>query len=554
MKVVVLDTTCPRHPSQAAPVVDAVRDAVLDGSLSGVTVLKGQSEASIGGQSPYRAMITSIDAGGVRQCLRTLARELRSAVGNVLVFDCACDIRPDILPAFANLASSTALVAEHVVDQGMRGAKVQREGRRFLRLRGLDGSGSYAYMGALLLAAPDGPALAEILEDPQAPPTWQDTLHLLVKRMTVRCALLTRDIHGDPVVVEEWLAGGSYAQTYVRLVSEGRRTVRKEAQGKGRAKLAEEINWLRGLETDASRHFSAVLRHRIDAHTASVDLDYHHLPTLRRLILAGAIDASEAARWARRVLSLVGRDLYPVGRRKAPKDFIRRAHLDRIADRLAETAAQLPDRHPLWTNEYVHVNGVRRRNVRSILDELACDKEILALLTPDRLVRTHGDLHFDNILIDRSNHRCLLIDPRGNAGYDVHYDLGKVWHSVNSLYDLIHGGHVQVAAHSDGIDYAFTSPHLVSVYHVVRQQVHAWLNAVGWDEDDPHWMLKVRLAEAAHMCSVMPFHIAHDKDETVVLACYARGVELINDLYADLKAAVSSCARPSTPVRLQETG
>jgi hypothetical protein len=36
------------------------------------------------------------------------------------------------------------------------------------------------------------------------------------------------------------------------------------------------------------------------------------------------------------------------------------------------------------------------------------------------------------------------------------------------------------------------------------------------------------------MCSVMPFHIAHDERETVALACYARGVELINELYDDL--------------------
>lgn len=416
-------------------------------------------------------------------------------------------------------------------------AVVHREGRRSLVLDDLSDDGTFGYLGSLLLINADRPALAAILGERRVPPSWQKALGLLARRVRVQCAVLARDIHGNDIMVENWLAGGSYARTYVHLHPQGRRVVRKEAFGEGQDKLMEEIGWLRGLDDSARRHFPDVLEHRVETRGASMDLRYHHLPTLRRLILSGAIDEEEAARWTRRVLATLKRDIYPAGDREVPNDYIRRTHLDRIMTRLSETAAALPRRHRLWAADHIRVNGVWLRNIRSVVADLARDERALALLTPERLLRTHGDLHFDNVLIDRNNHRFLLIDPRGNPGYDVAYDLGKVWHSVNSLYDLIHDGHVRVTAGEAEIDYTFTSPELVTFYRKVRQRLHTWLTATQWHQENPHWLLKVRLAEAAHMCSVMPFHIAHDTQETVALACYARGLELINSFYDDLVRA-----------------
>jgi hypothetical protein len=268
-----------------------------------------------------------------------------------------------------------------------------------------------------------------------------------------------------------------------------------------------------------------------------MDLSYHHLPTLRRLILSGEIDEAEAARWACRVLAVLKRDIHPAGQRPAPGDYVWRTHLRRIEERLAETASALPERQALWTADKVRVNVVWLRNVHDVVTDLARNQHALRILTPNHLVRTHGDPHFDNILIDRNSYRFYLIDPRGNDGYDVAYDLGKIWHSVNSMYDLIHDGHVRVEAQGNEINYTLTSPRMVAFYRRVRERIRAWLTATGWSQGDPYWMLKVRLAEAAHMCSVMPFHIARDQQDTVVLACYARGLELINNLYADLTSA-----------------
>ncbi|WNG20261.1 phosphotransferase [Cystobacter fuscus] len=538
MEVIVRNTICPRHPDTHICVVDRMREAVLNGLVNRITILSEAKETGICECTSWPEMVKQTSPADEEERSRTLAEALRCGVGNVLIFDCSCTIRPEVLHTFANLTTATVLVGDPVEGGKSAKAAAQQEGRTSLQLDGLGTAIAGSYLGAILLTGEERPDLCATLEESDFLLSWPGAIGLLSRRIRLRGAVLSRDIHGNETVVENKLAGGSYARTYLRLhAASGRRTVRKEAMGVGRGKLTEEIHWLRGLEGPASRHFPEVVEHRIEPYGVSMDLTYHHLPTLRRLILSGQIDEAEAARWACRVLAVLKQDIHPVGQRPAPGDYVWRTHLRRIEERLAETASALPERQALWSADKVRVNGVWLRNVHELVTALAHNQHALRILTPKHLVRTHGDPHFDNILIDRNSYRFYLIDPRGNDGYDVAYDLGKIWHSVNSMYDLIHDGHVRVEAQGDEINYTLTSPRMVAFYRRVRERIRSWLTATGWSQGDPYWLLKVRLAEAAHMCSVMPFHIARDQQDTVALACYARGLELINSLYADLTSA-----------------
>ncbi|GLU45862.1 phosphotransferase [Nocardiopsis ansamitocini] len=549
MEIIVRDTLCPHHPDEPVDLVTRLRAAVLDGTLGQVTIITGERSGTFPkSPAPHDAPTSRIPRSDMMKCVvgedrcaraRALAAQLRHGRGSVLILDCSCEIRPGILSAFANLTTATVLVADRgvLVRRGQVFATAHREGRLALILDSLGHEGDLEYLGTLFLTGGDRALLGDILARNAFRLPWTQAVCQLAQRTHVQCAAQTRDIHGDDVVVGGALAGGSYARTYIRLhPASGLRTVRKEAVGAGAEKLADEVGWLHGLERNARRHFPEVVESRIETYGVSVDLVHHHLPTLRRLILSGDIDEAEAARWARRTLAALRRDVYPVAPLPAPADYVRRTHLDRIRGRLAQAANALPERRRLWTAAEVTVNGVVLRGLRQLVDDLERDPAVLDMLTPERLVRTHGDPHFDNILIDRDNHRFLLIDPRGNSGYDVAYDLGKIWHSVNSLYDLIHDGLVEVDAGDDAIDYAFTSPRLVAFYHDVRERLLDWFLASDWSQDDAHWFFKVRLAEAAHMCSVMPFHIVRDRPDTVALACYARGLELINGFYTDVMA------------------
>ncbi|MET0402427.1 MAG: phosphotransferase [Cystobacter sp.] len=529
MEVIVRNTLCSRHLDTHLCVLDRMREAVLNGVIHRITILSENKEVGLGADAPWSGLVRQTSPADEEARSRTLTETLRYGVGNVLIFDCACNIRPEILQSFANFTAATLLVDDGVEKESGRSRP------------GLSSGGlgvPEGHLGAILLTSEERLELCAMLEESDFLLSWHGAIGLLARRIQLQRVMFARDIHGNETVIERRLAGGSHARTYVRLhAGSGRRTVRKEAVGIGRGKLTDEVQWLNGLEGSASRHFPEVVDSRIEPASVSMDLTYHHLPTLRRLILSGEIDEAEAARWACRVLAVLKRDIHPAGERPAPSDYVWRTHLRRIEERLAETALALPHRHALWSADKVCVNGVWLRNVHEVVAALARDQQALRLLSPVQLVRTHGDPHFDNILVDRNAYRFFLIDPRGNDGYDVAYDLGKIWHSVNSLYDLIHDGQVRVEAQENEIRYTFTSPRMVAFYRRVRERIRSWLTATGWGQGDPSWMFKVRLAEAAHMCSVMPFHIARDQKDTVALACYARGLELINSLYADLTSA-----------------
>ena len=70
--------------------------------------------------------------------------------------------------------------------------------------------------------------------------------------------------------------------------------------------------------------------------------------------------------------------------------------------------------------------------------------ELVKTLTPPRLWLIHGDLHLSNILMDLNSIDdpvFKLIDPNVQLeGGDIAYDLGKLYHSFDGLYDFMDEG------------------------------------------------------------------------------------------------------------------
>ena len=153
------------------------------------------------------------------------------------------------------------------------------------------------------------------------------------------------------------------------------------------------------------------------------------------------------------------------------------------------------------------------------------------MISPTSASRTHGDLHFDNILINREKDDFILVDPRGNFDYDITYDLGKIWHSCHGLYDFIHSGKFTIERDGLKLDYRFEESDSLKEYNIVLQSLPSLL--IDYDEikNDDSWLIKTLFSEASHFASVAPFHIKMDGNENLAILCYIRGVELMNDFY-----------------------
>jgi len=168
----------------------------------------------------------------------------------------------------------------------------------------------------------------------------------------------------------------------------------------------------------------------------------------------------------------------------------------------------------------------------------------------------HGDLHFDNILVDdrlKRHEAFRLVDPRGfqRQGYrpgvgDPAYDFGKLLHSAHGYYDLIHKGvyAVNSASLKSSLKNAEVSALVKRKWDSVSQggggsgdkltkhkrRVEEWVWTafdslssflVKWISDraiqaaDSSFLLRAYLNEALDFCTMGKFHLSIGDEDSV---------------------------------------
>ncbi len=328
----------------------------------------------------------------------------------------------------------------------------------------------------------------------------------------------------------------------------------------------------------------------------SYEMPYYRMRPLRAAIFAED-DQERAESFAREVLRITlafcTDDLYSAKVTvKLPASFVEQEYLGRYEKRYARTLDEVKRQRQkrgntlpldayekLLTAERVLIGGQERRAPSDILREIRNDQGLVAKLAPPFLSLIHGDLHFENILIDDRlprNLRVKLIDPRGfdRPGYgpgtgDPAYDIGKLFHSSHGLYDFIHAGHLRVrlddikypdAANPETVEvpklhyeewvtgpqkgggsgdvitvHTRTVPSCArAVFATLDRFIRDFFTASAYRERDPHWLLRATLHEALHFCTLGPFHLGDDPVRAIVL--HIRGVDLLNAFWDDYKA------------------
>lgn len=277
---------------------------------------------------------------------------------------------------------------------------------------------------------------------------------------------------------------------------------------------------------------------------------------------------------------------------KVPADFVERIYFERYAKRYERTLKDIATRQrdsggglALDTYErlvratQIKLGGRELRSPDAVLAHIRSDNALLKRLAPRFLCLIHGDLHFENILVDDRLPRKLLvklIDPRGfeHPGFprgtgDPAYDIGKLFHSAHGLYDFIHAGYLRPRL--DGIRYKgsagdkstvdvpglyfeewATVPHggggsgdvitmhkravpkcAQAVFETLDRFIRGFFAHPAFATRDPDWLLRASLHEVLHFCTLGPFHL---NEEVRAIALHIRGVELLNDFWDDYKA------------------
>lgn len=374
----------------------------------------------------------------------------------------------------------------------------------------------------------------------------------------------------------------------IRRIIRSRRTtgiVRKTAEGE-LSPLADQIRFLESARTfdpDAAALFPELLSDPTQS-PLSYEIPFYNVPSLRRELFASA-NRDEILEKARLTLE----SLLPILYHKLFKptsvalsvskgiDHMERMYRSKVVSRLADSRREIAKVREtglrtaldvLFNASCVRCGGRVLRSAESIIEELFHNPGAISALAPCKLGQIHGDLHFDNILVDLripEQPFIKLIDPRGfPGGGDFMYDVAKLFHSCHGKYDMIDAGYLDTgeavldtrdSADEDGpadvvygqleqVDWvtvpaAGGSQNLVTIHRrVVTEQhfsgydaVHRWL--LDWLEanlehgEDTNWRSRIYLTEAVHFCTMAPFHIRRSPQR--VAAIYLRGLELLNE-------------------------
>lgn len=327
------------------------------------------------------------------------------------------------------------------------------------------------------------------------------------------------------------LIGGSYSKLNYRLV------VRKEANGNGREKLINEINWLLSLPDDLKPYFSSVLEYDATSPMVYYNIPYYGSRNLREYIFAGNFNSDDAIAFLDRLLRWMFKNVYSRKISDAPTDWVIQRHVNRVLDRLPECCEKSDVLKKLINANRLIINGVEYRNVKELYNIILKDKEFLKRVNPKELVMIHGDLHFQNILLSsETDTGFILVDPRGeHMGADLYYDIGKLLHSFHAKYDFIHSDQFKLKIDVDKeipvADFEFTNSYMVKVYDDIYEKFLKMMPLFDYFKNDPDWMMKAYFAEASHLCSVMTFHIAKSSTPDRISTLYLTGVILINEFF-----------------------
>jgi hypothetical protein len=333
--------------------------------------------------------------------------------------------------------------------------------------------------------------------------------------------------------------GGSFSQSGIR------RHFVKHARGRGEAKLLDEVDFYRSLPPQFGRHYPKLLFVEEGDQGVSMGTKYKEYPTLRDLLLNLQIEPAEAARLLRQVLDHEYYLVFRANKQPTPANYLHDYHYHRVWRRITMAIELDPVFDGLVGARWLEVDGQRLPNIPAMLLRLEKDEKAL---DPDGVSPfIHADLHLGNILCDVDGGRFCLIDPRGYLCCDIYYDLGKLAHSYNSNYDLLHEGRhkVSYALRDDTaiIDFHFTSTVLTDIYAELNRRmqrvIHELLDTHENSEDID---LRVRFNEAMHFCSVMPFHIHPDQTPNMAIPIYAIGAQLLAEVLRQLDVDVDACA------------
>lgn len=314
---------------------------------------------------------------------------------------------------------------------------------------------------------------------------------------------------------------GSGVDTNVVIVNR----VIKEATNERVEKLIDEIKFIESVPKKFKSKFPEIVFSKFDNKKAFYEMKHYELPTIRRLILSGEMNSDEIVEWSDKItrfsMSMYQHEKIDI----SSKNYLKALHWDRFDNRIKELTDKSKWFKKILSKNKITINGTSYDNIQTLYERIKLKEEWFG---PEFVGRwSHSDLHFSNILIDRENNDFRFIDPRGYDFCDYYYDFGKLWHSVNSKYELIASRMFKVSELSDRHWFSLEQgkPYFALEDSKVRV-MDTFVDVSGESRDRVE--MKTEFNDVMHFATLIPFLLAFDKKEEKSRTAYYQSVILMN--------------------------
>jgi len=340
---------------------------------------------------------------------------------------------------------------------------------------------------------------------------------------------------------EEWgwkssadLRGGSFAGLGKSVL------VKKAAERDGSNKLINEIKWLTSIPQEIKHVFPTVIDSNVDGNNTWYTMPWYSKESLRKKILTGKVSESYVLKQLEVILDFMWKEIYSRKSIECPANWVEEKYYNRFSSRLNYLRKIEPFKD-IMLLKTVCINGKEFENLPTLFKKIKTtivDNNIF--LKPDSLCMIHGDLHFQNMLVNEELDDFILADPRGELdGGDIYYDLGKLWHSVNGKYDLIH---TDIASTQFSMDenknvyfHVDMGPeYLIKIYDEIKKGLENILAKYPIAQD-ANYLTKIKISEFIHFSSLMYFHLKNDLAEARALTIYSQAILLGTNLLREIR-------------------
>lgn len=287
-------------------------------------------------------------------------------------------------------------------------------------------------------------------------------------------------------------------------------------------KFIGEISWYLELPTELKCYIPQVYEYSLNPENPGIKMEYYGYPSLADLFVCGGYDAGI---W-NHVLNSVFLVLDEMRRFTLP---LKQAEFDGAIHEMyvTKTLKRLSDARAFpfladYMDRSLVINGVHSQPLNTYLQNLPkLVTDIWSTRNPTLSV-LHGDLCLSNILFDPKGRIVKLIDPRGQFGkYSIYgdpiYDLAKLIHSFEGLYELIITDNFFITVEDSEIHYTFnTTPAQLDIQTLFKARLEFHY---------PTDAYAARFVEALLFLSMIPLH--KDKPNRQLMM-YLLGLEKIS--------------------------